>query len=226
MNCMGKKDAKNIVITKEVLLMSLFTALFLVLTVLVVTENAVLFKLDKDIAACFYSIRNDGFTNLSLALSFAATWKVIAAECIVLLVIPATRMKVGIPVSIVSALAVAVRIVIKLMVMRPRPDEMYWLSTESDSSFPSGHSCGAMAIYGFLAYLVYILVKNDVLSKVISALLLLLAVLIGLSRIYLGMHYPSDVLGGFCLALIVILVCTAFMKKFRILTMKEGDGNK
>jgi undecaprenyl-diphosphatase len=82
---------------------------------------------------------------------------------------------------------------------RPRP-ELPWLTPASGYSFPSGHSLISLTLYGFLAYLIF---RNITLSRWRFALaggLLLLPVLIGTSRIYLGVHYPSDVLAGWAIA--------------------------
>lgn len=72
----------------------------------------------------------------------------------------------------------------------------------NDYSFPSGHTTSGFIFYGLLIYLVWQSKLSKVFKFILSLLLLLIAFLIGLSRIYLGVHYPSDVLGGFCLGFI------------------------
>ena len=73
-------------------------------------------------------------------------------------------------------------------------------------SFPSGHSMMAFAFYGFIIYLIN---KSNMAKKkkiVITTLLSILILLIGVSRIYLGVHFASDVLGGFILSLIHLIL--------------------
>lgn len=97
----------------------------------------------------------------------------------------------------------AINRLIKFIIKRPRPDEIFHLVKETNYSFPSGHSMSAMAGYG----LWIIEVKNSNLKykNGLMVILGLMIFLIGLSRIYLGVHYFSDVIGGFLLALSYIL---------------------
>lgn len=85
---------------------------------------------------------------------------------------------------------------IKLLVQRPRPDVLR-LVEETGYSFPSGHSFVSMAFYGLLIYLAATRLRGGW-RWGLCAVLGVLVLCIGLSRIYLGVHYPSDVLAGFC----------------------------
>lgn len=117
---------------------------------------------------------------------------------ILFLVIKNKRIKWAIPINLVCS--AILNITLKNIIQRPRPIE-YRIIDENGYSFPSGHSMISMAFYGFLIYLIYKNVKNKYI-KVISILLLsTLILLIGISRIYLGVHYTSDVIGGFLLAI-------------------------
>ena len=75
-------------------------------------------------------------------------------------------------------------------------------------SFPSGHSMISAAFYGFLIYLIYKKVKNKKLKITLIIVLSILIVSIGISRIYLGVHYTSDVLGGFLLSISYLILYT------------------
>ena len=89
---------------------------------------------------------------------------------------------------------------VKLLGQRPRP-EVASLVSEQTYAFPSGHSANAMIFYGWLIFLVWRQVSNDFLKWFYIGLLSLLIFLVGLSRIYLGVHYPSDVVFGYLLGL-------------------------
>lgn len=93
----------------------------------------------------------------------------------------------------------------KLAFHRARPGGLLPTLDTTTYSFPSGHSLGAMVFYGFVAYLVLRSGEKwgTRASVLMSAMLLIL--LIGLSRILLGLHYPSDVLAGYAAGLIILL---------------------
>lgn len=85
---------------------------------------------------------------------------------------------------------------LKLLIQRPRPTYLP-LYSEVDFSFPSGHTMEAFIFFITLTYLYYHLTKKKYLSLLFLILFLVITVFIGISRIYLGVHYPSDILGGF-----------------------------
>ncbi|MGE3806910.1 MAG: phosphatase PAP2 family protein [Gemmataceae bacterium] len=86
--------------------------------------------------------------------------------------------------------------ILKSIVQRPRP----LMQPISSFSFPSGHTTGAMICYGLLAYLVLVQLESRWLARSAAAALVTLALLIGYSRVYLTVHYVSDVLGSFLLS--------------------------
>lgn len=102
---------------------------------------------------------------------------------------------------------------LKIIVQRKRPIENILIS-ETGYSFPSGHSMVSMAFYDFLIYLILHKVKNKFLKYMITIILLLLILLIGISRIYLGVHYASDVIGGFLVGMIFLILYIKSLKKY------------
>lgn len=101
---------------------------------------------------------------------------------------------------------------LKRILRRPRPTE-FRIVEETGYSFPSGHSMVSMAFYGYLIYLIYRYIENKYIKWLLIVLLSILICLIGISRIYLGVHYTSDVLGGFLLSISYLVVYISLIKK-------------
>ena len=113
------------------------------------------------------------------------------------------------------ALSFILNRILKLIIARPRPPRLR-LVIENGYSFPSGHSMVSFAFYGFLIYLINKNLKNKKIKYPLIILLSLLILLIGISRIYLGVHYVTDVLGGYIIGLIYLIVFIKILKKKKI----------
>lgn len=71
----------------------------------------------------------------------------------------------------------------------------------------------SMAFYGFLIYLIYKNIKNKYIKWFLCTILTMLILLIGISRIYLGVHYASDVFAGFCISMVYIILFIRVVSK-------------
>lgn len=129
--------------------------------------------------------------------------------------------KVGICVWINIIVITILNILLKNILQRPRP-EGFRLISESGYSFPSGHSMVSMAFYGLLIYFAYTKIQNKNLRSIACVALILLIVLIGFSRIYLGVHYASDVLAGFFISIGYLIVFVEIIPK---LLKAKGENN-
>ena len=108
--------------------------------------------------------------------------------------------------TIVLVLATVSNMVLKRFIARARPGIEHLVSVET-LSYPSGHAMSAMAFYGFMIYLFFRFRMNIFLKTGFILLLTLLILSIGISRIYLGVHYPSDILGGYIAGFIWVIFC-------------------
>lgn len=102
-------------------------------------------------------------------------------------------------------LVAAISHILKFIIGRPRPLG-YGLIEETGFSFPSSHSMISVAFYGFLIYLAYKNIKSKGLKFSLISTSSLIILLIGISRIYLGVHYTSDVFGGILLGLSYLII--------------------
>lgn len=96
---------------------------------------------------------------------------------------------------------------LKLVFSRPRPDLVPHLAVVSSSSFPSGHSMFSAVVYLTLGALLSQLVEERALKAYFLGVACFLTFVVGLSRVYLGVHYPTDVLAGWSAGLAWALVC-------------------
>lgn len=119
---------------------------------------------------------------------------------------------------------------IKIAVNRPRPTAalVQVFATEHGTGFPSGHALFAAVVLGFLTYLAVTHLRRHSLRTLSFAGLLTLILLIGISRVYLGAHWPSDVLGGYLVgaAFLAVLIWLYRMWQLHLGARNAKQWNK
>ena len=118
-------------------------------------------------------------------------------------------------ISVVMILALSSNLLLKEIINRARPSAEH-LVTVKTLSYPSGHAMMAMAFYGFLIYLISNFKISRLLKYTIITLLVVLILSIGVSRIYLGVHYPSDIAGGYIAGFIWVVFCVMAFNLIKI----------
>ncbi len=98
---------------------------------------------------------------------------------------------------------------LKLLVARQRPEWQNLDELFESKAFPSGHASAITAFAGVVIVLVTMLVRRKGIRRVLGTVMILVAVVVGLDRIYLGRHFPSDVVGGALLGAAVVLLAVA-----------------
>ena len=120
---------------------------------------------------------------------------VIISFCLILIAIPKSRKTIAMPVSLAVILSVLLNIALKNIFARERPNILR-LINETSYSFPSGHAMINASLYTMLVMLVIRFIKNRPYKIVLSFVCITLVIAIGFSRVYLGVHYAGDIIGG------------------------------
>lgn len=191
--------------------------LFLVCLILflALTEDVLEYQIMKqDIT--FYNILRKYFIKDSITPYMKIITNFGGATCLItitiLLLIIVKNKKIGL-LTLTNLVTITIlNQILKFILRRPRPTE-FRIINETGYSFPSGHSMISMAFYGFLIYLIYKNIKNKYLKTTLIIILSLLIIAIGISRIYLGVHYVSDVIGGFLISISYLIVYIKLIKK-------------
>ena len=153
---------------------------------------------------------------MKIITSLSNTGVIILIATFITLALYQKNKKVALTIPTNLALAAILNQILKFIFHRPRPTG-YRLLEIGGYSFPSGHAMASMAFYGFLIYLVHKFIKNNTIKKLIIILNILIIILIGISRIYLGVHYCSDVLVGYSISIIYLMLYIKVLKKQKII---------
>jgi membrane-associated phospholipid phosphatase len=117
----------------------------------------------------------------------------------------------------------ALNALLKLIFHRDRPEFAVEFITRHTYSFPSGHAMESMATFGMLAYLLLQDEQRPTQRRLLIAGTLLLVAAIGVSRVYLGVHYVSDVVGGYVAGAVWLLACIAGYREVRRRQRERSD---
>lgn len=197
---------------------------FLLIITLMIVEDVFedeIMKLDTIGYNLISNIINPSITPIAIVITSIGGAIVIAALAIDVLILVKNR-KISFSIILNLVIATILNIILKNIVQRPRPDE-YRLITETGYSFPSGHSMVSMAFYGYFIYLTFKYLKNKKLKVLLITFLSILIILIGITRIYLGVHYTSDVIAGFLISICYLIIYTSLVKKY---ILEKGDKNE
>ena len=156
------------------------------------------------------SMRNDVLTIIfKIITNLGGAYCLIIIAILCAIFIKNKKIAFAIPINLI--LSTMLNLGLKNIVERPRPIG-YRLIDETGYSFPSGHSMISAAFYGLIIYFIWKNVKNTKLKYISCILLSLLILFIGISRIYLGVHYASDVIGGFTISIAYLIIFTTTFK--------------
>ena len=193
---------------KRIMLSIILGLLFLIVMLLVILGKTRVF--DYMIYDTIISFRNSFFDFYFINVTRLANTQTIILVVILFILIFRNRYSLFLVVSSIDCFLLTT--LIKHLVERSRPMGLK-LIEQGGYSFPSGHTMISVCVYGYLFYLVIIKIKNKILKYSVSLLLFLVILSIGVSRIYVGVHFASDVLAGYLLATSYLLLLITIEEK-------------
>lgn len=174
---------------------------FLILTILV--KLGYTKSVDNDLYQFIMKMKTNQVTDFFKAITKLGNLSELIIMSLIFLII--VRDEKGIMVIINIINVQLLNVIVKWIVKRNRPTGLR-LIEESYYSYPSGHAMLTFIIYGFLIYLIYKKMHNKPLKWIFIIMVILIIMMIGVSRIYLGVHYFTDVIGGYLLSLIYLMI--------------------
>lgn len=173
-------------------------------------------KLDFSIVENVSHIRSTYGISLMMAITNLGDKIFIIGATIILSIALFLRKRKQFSIILLGSIATSavLSLILKFIFHRARPP--FGVYPESLNSFPSGHSSLAMAFYGFIIFLILREQKSATAQITYTTIFILLIILIGVSRVYLGVHYPTDVLAGFIVGFVSLIVGIELQKHLKV----------
>lgn len=183
--------------------------LFIINCILVLTK--VYDKLDNTIMSFMLSIRSDNLTKIMTSITNVGSAYALIVICILLLCFMKDR-KMAVKIIINLIFVFITSQVLKIIFHRPRPDELYLVKVY-DYSYPSGHAMVSLVFYGYLLYLINKSKLNKLFKVLFMIIIPILLLAIFFSRLYLGVHYLSDIISGILFGFICLILYVEYSDK-------------
>ena len=168
-------------------------------------------NLDNKIYELLTKTQNPVMTETMIIISFFASAITLIGLSIVLILILKEK-KYSRFIALNLALSFIINRILKFIIRKPRPPRIQ-IVQENGFSFPSSHAMIAFTFYGFIIYLLCTNIKNKAIKYSVTILLSILVILIGISRVYLGVHYVVDIIGGFIFGFIYLFIFIKYLYK-------------
>lgn len=191
----------------KILIVIISSLIFLIFLGLILSDNIQIF--DEKIYNMFY--KTEMLTNLMKIITILGESITMIIFCILsLLILKDKKYALGTVINVIIITIITQSL--KFLIQRPRPIGINLIDI-GGFSFPSGHTTSSVAFYGFIIYMIYREYENKKIKSILITSLTVLIILIGMSRIYLGIHYASDVISSYALATAYLIVFTLVFDK-------------
>ena len=199
----------------KIILLILTIILYIVNTMLVISNKYLI--IDDRVHAFIRKPAGPGMEKVMKVFTFFGSGTFIVLLALVLLIVYIVKHQKNKAIIVGGSIALStiVNNIVKVIIRRPRPE--YITVVEKSFSYPSGHVMASTTLYGIIIYLIC---KSDLkkpLKALYSILLSILVILVGISRIYLGAHYFSDVFGAILLSLSLLFAIDLFNDKKKLI---------
>ena len=225
-NTFNKKYFKKLPVGVVLLLIffagALFLFSFIVHEVLWEKETEVDFYIFNFLSSRVISTPLTGFMKV-ITYFASATILQIGYAVLILLYLILKNYKRAIEIAVIGIGGFLVNYLMKLFFHRVRPPHPL-IEPLQDFSFPSGHATSGFIFYGLLVYLIWKTSIPKLIKYSAGAILILFSILIGLSRVYLRVHYPSDVIAGFCIGFAWLSLTIWLFERLKKKSDKEIRG--
>lgn len=200
----------------SIIIVLLIVAITIITTKIVVNRELLIDKYAYDLIVL--NLRNDTLTPIMKTITKLSNTSTIIIIAIILTIIVSLikNIKIAALIPINLGIIAISNQILKFIFQRPRPIGFRLIEIDG-FSFPSGHAMGSTAFYGLLIYLSYKLIKNKTLKIISIVLNTLIIIGIGISRIYLGVHYCSDVVVGISLTIIYLIIFIRIIERKKII---------
>ena len=195
---------------KQLIWAILFAALFAVWAAC--AKAGILAEPSDAITAAVLATETPWLSAILIAVSHLGQWYVYVPTVLLLLALPRTRMAAGLPIAATLAASAILNNILKLLFQIERPP-VRRLIVETGFGFPSGHVMNAAVFLGICLYFLFKYGKNKAVKSIVAVLAMLFFALTAFGRIYLGVHTPVDVIGGFLCGMAVLMAGIAIDKK-------------
>ena len=201
---MKKFDLKKILLIVIPIILFAFLALYI--------QAGYSIRFENWVYAAAVEHMNPFLTNIIRIITHLGDPIIVTSITILLVIIPKTRKKVGYPMAAAVIVSEALNLILKEIFARERPNILQ-LVNETTYSFPSGHAMINTTVYTMLGIFAIKYIRSKKIKISVIIMCIIMPLIISFSRVYLGVHYARDVLGGMLLGFAVTVFIYALLKK-------------